>query len=183
MSHCSPTRHPGGSAIYSNGLGEYSDFVTVIEGQRSVDMLTGKVERWGDYAGIQRLYHQPGSIWASYSYGRPGNVNEAWVAKLAKQDENTAVGEPHDGEIEMNAYPNPADNYVRIDLENPEGKNIKVMLYDASGQLMETLHDGPSNYTGKASLNFSIHSLPAGQYFVHVMLGNEEVVTRSIVKL
>ena len=183
MSHCSATRHPGASAIYSNGLGEYSDFVTVIEGQRAVDMLTGKVERWGDYIGIQRLYHQPGSVWISCSYGRPGNVNEAWVAKLAKQDEMTAVGEPDQTQIEMNAYPNPAENYVKIDIDNPEGKNIIVKLFDASGTPIETLYDGPSNYPGKASMNFSIHSLPAGQYFVHVMLGLEEVVTRRIVKM
>jgi hypothetical protein len=183
VSHCSPTRHPGASAVYSNGLGEYSDFVTVIEGQRSIDMLTGKVERWGDYIGIQRLYHQPGSVWISCSYGRPGNVNEAWIAKLAKQDEMTAVGEPNQGQIEMNAYPNPADNYVKIDIDNPAGKNILVKLFNAAGAPIETLYDGPSNFPGKASLNFSIHSLPAGQYFVHVMLGQEEVVTRSIVKL
>lgn len=183
VSHCSPTRNPGASAIFSNGLGEYSDFVTVIEGQRAIDMLPGKVERWGDYIGIQRLYHQPGSVWISCSYGRPGNVNEAWVAKLAKQDEMTAVGEPDQAQIEMNAYPNPADNYVKIDIDNPEGKNIIVKLFDASGTPIETLYDGPSNYPGKASLNFSIHSLPAGQYFVHVMLGQEEVVTRSIVKM
>ncbi len=183
VSHCSPTRHPGASAVYSNGLGEYSDFVTVIEGQRSIDMLTGKVERWGDYIGIQRLYHQPGSVWISCSYGRPGNVNEAWVAKLAKQDEMTAVGEPDQAQIEMNAYPNPADNYVKIDIDNPEGKNILVKLFNVAGAPIETLYDGPSNFPGKASLNFSIHSLPAGQYFVHVMLGQEEVVTRSIVKM
>lgn len=182
-SHCSPTRNPGVSALYSDGLGQYSDFVSIKEGTRSVDMLPGTVERWGDYAGIQRLYHQPGSVWISGSYGRQSNVNEAWIAKLARQDEMTAVEGPDQGQIDMNAYPNPADNYVRIDIDNPEGKNIIVKLFDAAGTPMETLYDGPSNYPGKASLNFSIHSLPAGQYFVHVMLGHEEVVTRSIVKM
>ena len=182
-SHCSPTRNPGVSALYSDGLGQYSDFVSIKEGTRSVDMLPGTVERWGDYAGIQRLYHQPGSVWISGSYGRQSNVNEAWIAKLARQDEMTAVGEPDQTPVEMNAYPNPADNYVKIDIDNPEGKNITVSLFDAAGAPIETLYDGPSNFPGKASLNFSIHSLPAGQYFVHVMLGHEEVVTRSIVKM
>ena len=183
VSHCSPTRNPGGSAVYSDGLGNYSDFVTVIEGQRAVDMLTGKVERWGDYIGIQRMYNEPGSVWISCSYGRPGNVNEAWIAKLARQDEMTAVGEPAHNEIEMNAYPNPADNYVKIDIDNPEGKNILVKLFDAAGAPIQTLYDGPSNYPGKASLNFSIHTLPAGQYMVQVLLDHQQVVTRSIVKM
>jgi hypothetical protein len=183
MSHCSPTRNPGVSALYSDGLGQYSDIVSLKEGTRSVDMLTGTVERWGDYAGIQRLYHQPGSVWVSGSFGRQNNVNEAWIAKLARQDEMTAVLGLEAGQIEMNAYPNPVDNYVRIDIDNPGGKNITVRLFDAAGAPIETLYDGPSNYPGKASLNFSIHTLPAGQYFIHVMLDHQEVVTRSIVKM
>ena len=93
MSHCSSTRNPGGSAVYSDGLGQYSDFVTIKEGTRPVDMLPGPIERWGDYVGIQRLYNQPGSIWISCSYGRQGNVNEAWIAKLARVEENVATEE------------------------------------------------------------------------------------------
>ncbi len=183
VSHCSPTRHPGGSALYSDGLGQYSDFVSIKEGTRAVDMLPGTVERWGDYIGIQRLYHQPGSVWISCSYGRQGNSNEAWIAKLARNEENVATEETTKENIEVNAYPNPADNYIQIDIENPDGKNITVSLYDASGKPVETLFDGPPDYAGKASLNFAIHMLPAGQYLVRVSLDHEEVVTKSIVKM
>lgn len=182
-SHCSSIRHPGGSAFYSDGLGQYSDFVTIIEGQRAVDMLTGKVERWGDYAGIQRLYHQPGSIWISCSYGRPGNVNEAWIAKLARAEENVATKDIRREDFEMTAYPNPTDYYINIDIENPEGKTISVFLYTADGVPVKTLFDGPSTYAGKTSLSFAIHTLPVGQYMVQVFLGKEKVVTRSIVKM
>ena len=91
VSHCSPDRHPGGSAVYYDGFGEYSEIVSVIEGTRSVDMLLGTVERWGDYAGIQRFYDQPGNIWAAFSYGRPGNVHETWIAKIARPDVNVAT--------------------------------------------------------------------------------------------
>jgi hypothetical protein len=183
MSHCSPLRNPGGSAVYSDGLGQYSDIVTIIEGTRPVDMLGGTIERWGDYAGIQRLYNQPGSIWASYSYGRQGNVNEAWIAKLARVEENVATEETSREEVAINTYPNPTDNYVTIEIENPEGKHITVSLFDASGQPVKTLFDGPPNYPGKASLSFALHTLPAGQYLVQVMLDRREVVTKGIVKM
>ena len=184
VSHCSPLRNPGGSAIYSDGLGQYSEFVTIIEGTRPVDMQSGvTIERWGDYAGIQRLYNQPGSVWVSCSYGRQGNVHEAWIAKLARVEENVATEETERGKVAVNSYPNPTDNYVTVDIENPEGKNITVYLFDASGKPIKTLFDGPANYPGKASLSFALHTLPAGQYLVQVMLDRQEVVTRSVVKM
>jgi hypothetical protein len=182
MSHSSKTRFPGGSAVYSNGLGDYSDFVTIIEGQRSIDMLTGPYERWGDYVGIQRLYHQPGSVWIACSYGRPGNVNEAWIAKLARHEEMVATHDFSRDTISMAAYPNPTDDYVKIDIENPEGKNLKVDLIDISGRPMQKLYDGPAEYHGMASINFSMHSLPAGQYVVRVMIDGIPAMLKTVVK-
>jgi hypothetical protein len=181
VSHASKTRNPGGSAIYSDGTGQYSDFVTVIEGQRPVDMLTSKVERWGDYIGMQRLYTQPGSVWISCSYGRPGNVNEAWVAKLNRQEGNVGTHDPS-GEVQLSTYPNPTDDYVNIDIDNPQGKSFTVTVFDINGQPLQVLFDGKPNYNGKASLSFSTKALPAGQYVVQVKMEGEVVVSRKIVK-
>jgi hypothetical protein len=182
VSHCSPTRHPGGSAVYYDGLGEYSEIIPVIEGSRSVDMLTGTVERWGDYAGIQRFYDQPGSIWGAFSYGRPGNVHETWIAKIARPEVNVATEDVSDQKLQMTAYPNPSNDYVQIEIENPDGKDFSVFLFDASGRPVETLFDGPANYAGKATMTFALHALPAGQYQVQVLLDHKQVLTKSIVK-
>jgi hypothetical protein len=182
VSHCSSTRHPGGSAIYYNGLGEYSDFVTVIEGSKPVDMLTGTVERWGDYIGIQRLYHQPGSVWISCSYGRQGNVNEAWIAKLARHEEMVSTEDPGTSALEAITYPNPSNDYVTIELDNPEGKEIEVHLVDINGLPVKVLFDGLPEYAGKAKIHFSMHSLPAGSYVVTVLLGKKEIITKKLIK-
>ncbi|MEO5906907.1 MAG: T9SS type A sorting domain-containing protein [Saprospiraceae bacterium] len=182
MSHASKTRNPGASAIYSNGLGEYSEFLTVKEGQRAIDMLTGKVERWGDYVGIQRLYHQPGSLWVSMSYGKTSYNNEAWIAKLARQEESTSITDVKDN-VEINTYPNPTDDYVQIDIDNPDGGNYTVMLMDLSGKVIQTLYDGPANYPGKASINFSTHQLASGQYIIQVKIDGKDAVAKEIVKL
>ncbi len=181
-SHSSKTRFPGGSAFYSDGLGGYSDFVTIIEGTRSIDMLTGPVERWGDYAGIQRLYHQPGSVWISCSYGRQGNVNEAWIAKLARHEEMVGTHDIAKNNIHMITYPNPSDDYVQIEIDNPKGGTISATLFNLLGQPIKTLYNGPANYPGKAKLNFSTHELASGQYEVQVRIDGSVVATRSIVR-
>ncbi len=183
VSHCSPIRNPGGSAIYTDGYGQYSDFVSIIEGFRPIDMLPGMIERWGDYIGIQRLYHQPGSVWISCSYGRFNFNNEAWIAKLARQEENVSVNQPQRELLHIAAYPNPSEDYVRIDLDNPEARDFKVILMDARGVALRTLYDGPAEYPGKASLTFSVHTLPAGHYIVHVVAGGAIVTSKSIVRL
>jgi len=182
MSHCSKTRFPGGSTIYSNGLGEYSQFATIIEGTRSVDMITGAVERWGDYVGIQRLYHQPGSVWIACTYGRPGNVHETWIAKLARHEEMVDVKNVSENKLMVNSYPNPTDDYVQLEIDNPTNGHLKILLSDISGNLLRILYNGPSNYPGKASLNFSTHTLPSGQYIVQVNIDDKLVATRSVVR-
>jgi hypothetical protein len=182
MSHSSLIRYPGGSAVYSNGLGEYSEFLTVAEGVRSVDMLQGGIERWGDYAGIQRLYHQPGSVWISGSYGRPGNVNEAWIAKLARHEEMVATNDPEVNQIALNAYPNPSGDYIQIDIDNPDRADFTVELLDLNGRRIRTFHDGPADYSGKTSLSFSTQALPAGEYVVRVLINGRDVVVRKIVR-
>ena len=182
MSHSSSIRFPGGSAFYSNGLGEYSNIITIIEGKRSIDMLTGPIERWGDYVGIQRLYHQPGSVWIACSYGRPGSVNEAWIAKLARHEEMVGTHPVSGDDMKATAYPNPTDDYVTMEIDNPAGGKITVTLFNHLGQPLKTLYDGAANYPGKASLNFSTHELSAGQYEVQVQVDGITVATRSIVR-
>lgn len=181
MSHASLSRNPGGSAVYSDGKGEYSDIIPIIEGQRSVDMLTGTIERWGDYAGMQRLYHQPGSIWTSLSYARFNFANEAWIAKLARFEEGVSTNDVK-SKTTMTTYPNPTDDYVQINIENPDGGHYHVVIMDMTGRPVKTLYNGPANFPGKASINFSTHALPQGQYVVNVMIDEKLAASKMIVK-
>jgi hypothetical protein len=122
-------------------------------------------------------------VWISCSYGRQGNTNEAWIAKLTRNEENVATHEISKEAASLKTYPNPSVDYVTIEIDNPEGKKIAVQLFNASGQPVETLYDGPASYSGKAKLSFALHTLPAGQYIVQVMLDGQEVVSRSVVKM
>lgn len=182
ISHTSPTRHPGGSAIYSDGEGNYSDFVTIIEGQKPVDMLTGKIERWGDYAGIQRLYHEPGSVWVTCSYGRSAaNVNEAWIAKLKRAEQSTATKEA-DVALTTNTFPNPSSEYVQMNVNGVAGANLSAKLFSQEGSLLHTIYNGELDYKGNVTLTFTLHSLPPGVYYVQLLMDGKEVRYEKVMK-
>jgi len=182
VSHVSPDRNPGGSVIYTDGFGNYSDFVTVIEGIRPIDMLTGPIERWGDYIGIQRHYTQPGSVWISCSYGRFSNRNEGWIAKIARTEGSVSTEDREKTDTRITTYPNPADDYVHIEMDNPEGKNYAIVLFDVNGKPVKTLFEGPALYPGKARATFAIHTLPPGQYYVQVSVAGKTITTKPVIK-
>ena len=80
---------PGVAAIYVNDLREYSDVVTVKEGENYVDKHSDSYERWGDYFGIQPKYNEPGKIWTAGFYGfhESYNRNGTWLNKLGTPDD------------------------------------------------------------------------------------------------
>lgn len=182
ISHTSADRHPGGSAIYSDGEGNYSDFTTIIEGTKPVDMLTTKRERWGDYAGIQRLYHEPGSVWVTNSYGRSGNVNEAWIAKLKRAEQNTSTEEGDVASLKTVSYPNPTTDYVQIEVQGKAGSNLRAQLFDLNGKPQQLIHEGTLDYNGNVKLTFTLHSLPVGTYFVQLLLDGKELKYEKVIK-
>jgi len=183
VSHASATRNPGGSAIYTDGQGQYSDFVTVIEGQKPVDMLQGPLERWGDYAGIQRLYHEPGSVWVACSYGRTAaNIHEAWIAKLKRPEQSTATHESDGTELSAVAFPNPAGDYIRLQVTGRQGDRLDAILLDANGRPLQTIKSLDLAYGGEASMLFTTQNLPAGQYFIRLVLDNQVIETMGFVR-
>ncbi|TNF27140.1 MAG: hypothetical protein EP314_05175, partial [Bacteroidetes bacterium] len=69
FNHSSETLSSGFSAIYVNANLEASERLQIKNGQSWVNVLSDTLERWGDYSGSQRLYDEPGKVWAVGSYG------------------------------------------------------------------------------------------------------------------
>ena len=88
FNHTATTVNPGFSAIYFSNNEDYSDIITLKEGENFVAILAGPYERWGDYSGIQRKYNEPGKVWATGSYGSITRVNGTWVSELTSPDTN-----------------------------------------------------------------------------------------------
>ena len=179
-SHASLTRNPGYSGFYTDGLGNYSELVTIKEGQKNIDMFESLiVERWGDYCGIQRLYNQPGEVWVSASYGKSDNRNNTWVGNLRRPEMNVGIESQINVE-EIRVSPNPSMDFVDLafNLANPSNVNIKI--HSASGQLVTVLYDRFVD-AGDHVLHFMTSTLDNGIYILSVQSGQEKLVTEQIV--
>ncbi|NDD36447.1 MAG: hypothetical protein EBZ26_09115, partial [Flavobacteriia bacterium] len=85
FNHSSTTEKAGVSAVYRGNDGTYSDFVTIKEGEGVVNKLSGP-ERWGDYFGLQTVYHDPQKVWAAGFYALLNGGNSTWFGLLQSPD-------------------------------------------------------------------------------------------------
>lgn len=100
FNHTSPTDFPGVSAVYYDNSDQYSNVITLKEGENFCDAHSDSYERWGDYFGIQPKYNEPGTIWTSGFFGLMNNQNGTWINQLSSPDSNqlsittTELGNP-----------------------------------------------------------------------------------------
>ncbi|MDA9151469.1 T9SS type A sorting domain-containing protein [Schleiferiaceae bacterium] len=85
FNHSSTTEKAGVSAVYRGNDGSYSDFITIKEGEGVVNKLSG-LERWGDYFGLQTVYHDPQKVWAAGFYALLNGGNSTWFGLLQSPD-------------------------------------------------------------------------------------------------
>jgi len=69
-------------------------------------------------------------------------------------------------EISINCYPNPADDVLKININNLDYGYTSVKLFDLFGREMGTIYD---DYTDKSlNLSYDTGQLPSGTYFLSV---------------
>ena len=95
-------------------------------------------------------------------------ASDGIVAKINYQDLNISDAAP---QTDVNIYPNPAKDYIYIDL--PEEKIKGICLYNISGVLLK---EQKGNMTGA-----DISSLPQGMYLLTIET-DENVITKKFVK-
>ena len=53
-----------------DNLSNYSSRIKLKAGEAPINsFVSGTVDRWGDYFGIQRMYSEPCKVWMSGMYG------------------------------------------------------------------------------------------------------------------
>jgi len=81
------------------------------------------------------------------------------------------IGMEHESPVQVNVYPNPFDDYIRIDV--PNSVQTEVNLYDISGRSV-------ANYSLNGN-TLSTHNLPSGMYTL-VVRTEKGVASRKVVK-
>ncbi len=78
----------------------------------------------------------------------------------------------------VNAYPNPASDYVNIDFSLAYDANVVIDIYDITGSLAKTIDVGRISKSA-ASKSLNVTDLTTGLYFIRIEAGNN-VVTKKV---
>ncbi|TXB65904.1 YHYH protein [Vicingus serpentipes] len=99
------------------------------------------------------------------------NITES----VTTYESTTGISDYDLNSVEINLFPNPANDFVVIQLNSLVKENVKVKLFDITGKFIsETVI-----YQGTTIAHIDTRSLYAGQYIVKFVL-NEKSVTRKL---
>ena len=180
MAHSAIDKNPGISALFYDNEEEYSDIIEIKGGDSFINNLGGNIERWGDYAGCQRKYDEPGIVWTSGTFGAINNAGITYVNALAVPGRITSTQENAiDNNITVS--PNPSYNKTAVKFEALDYSNINITLLDAQGQLVKLLYNDKPKKLGLIEFSFNSNALSNGTYFVNIKIGNKALTTERVI--
>jgi len=183
LNYTSPIDTNGVACIYMDNSSNYSELTKLNTGERAIDRLSGSIDRWGDYSGIQRRYNDPCRVWISGMFGKIGK-NGSWISSVAVSDTCRSpipylFLEPAFKDATL--FPNPTVEISHFDFTTVEGAELNIELYDIEGRLVRTLYKDWVD-KGPNRLSFNTTPLQIGIYLV-VIKNNESVLfTKKLVK-
>lgn len=132
-------------------------------------------------ASANEIVNETGSV--SYSVGQVftqcysnelGTINEG--IQLSYEILVITGLEETDINIEASVFPNPAENYLILDIGNKNYSEMSYQVFNLDGKLMMTV-----KITSKQT-NISLSGLSTSNYFIKVMDGNQAVKTFKVIK-
>lgn len=88
----------------------------------------------------------------------------------------TIIEETKDTDLCYSVYPNPANDFITLNIPNCDNVNVSYMLYSMWGILLEN-----EKVTGNETM-IPIQKLVSGTYFIKITSNNQEVKTIKIIK-
>ena len=118
-----------------------------------------------------------GDVHLSYTVGEPVVTTASGGTIILTQgfqqptDVIIGIDEPDYG-ISINAYPNPTEGTVILDVETEKPREFNVEVFDASGQKVLT----QGNFTAKDQYKHTINmsSYASGNYFIRLTAGEDD---------
>jgi hypothetical protein len=188
------------SVIDTNGVAcvyfkedQYSGIKKLHTGEKAIDRLSGNIERWGDYSGIQRKYDKPCNVWLSGMYGK-FNTNGSWISSISVAD---SCRRPNDAVLpiftsneydnlsknlfETKIFPNPSIDLSYFEFNIGQEQELKIELYGVNGELIKILFNNIVK-KGKNRLAFNITHLNKGVYLVLIKNNDGTLFTKKLIK-
>jgi hypothetical protein len=88
----------------------------------------------------------------------------------------TGIKEAKDISLEIVVYPNPATDFIKLNIKNYEVNNLTYQLYDINGSLLQ------DNKVDSNEITISMHDLRPSTYFLKVIQGIKDIKTFKIIK-
>jgi hypothetical protein len=150
-------------AKYSNGVVKLND----ITGRTLIGHIVGGIESPED--NISET--DPTVSIAS------ARVFEVYIETEPDAVQEILVKEP----VQLAVYPNPANDFITVEISASEKENVEVMLINSNGVVVEK-YLSQKSFSGSKKLTKNISSLPAGLYYVALQTDKFSRAQRVIVK-
>ncbi|MFC2096947.1 T9SS type A sorting domain-containing protein [Bacteroidota bacterium] len=108
------------------------------------------------------------------THGR-GLFTGVWPKDSSSDIENNIISE-----IDLKVFPNPADQYVNLQVKIQKNENILISVLDISGRVL--VEEKEENISGKYSKQIDVSRLPTGTYFLRLVAGNDSETKKIIIK-
>jgi hypothetical protein len=179
----SPVDTNGVACYYMNDAEEYSNIIKVKVGDQPISRLSGNLDRWGDYFGIQRKFNEPCEVWLGGMYGAV-NKNGSWLSEVRTSSacfENFASIEENKTQNSAKVFPNPARTSTTMTFELKHTGPVTINITNANGQIVGTLYEDIAK-KGLNHISFFVDHLAKGWYILNVTSQNEVITKKLIIE-
>lgn len=81
--------------------------------------------------------------------------------------------------VDINVYPNPATEYVSVELDVEQTSNVSIIIYDITGSAV--ISKSKSNLRGYQNVNIPLNGIHGGSYIVRILFDNEPVAIKKLI--
>jgi hypothetical protein len=161
------TLYAASKAIVAGTVSIENGNVSVTGGVFSADDFT--IDHNGpfvmvNYVGGDKSISVPASVGvdkvAVTGFGDIGVNQQGRFAQVANSNNGVIAGN-----LDLNAFPNPATNVLNLSFKSPEATSVSVSVYDAAGKLVVQKSEVSINI-GMTSSTVNFSALPTGVYYV-----------------
>jgi hypothetical protein len=116
-----------------------------------------------------------GQVFYTTAAGSDGSVAMG-VQQAFDISVDTSVENTKDILLSCSLYPNPASEYIILNIDNEKWKNVSYQLFDSQGKLLET------KQISETETSILLSNYLSSTYFLRITNGNKLIKTFKIVK-